>query len=290
MTQNPKNQYSRLQRLQMGAYRTYAAALQAMPIDRSFYDQWTATVTEVIDVAACVKRITLHAREFTFFTPNAPDEYFGLIIPPVGAPLTMPNVSRMDVRAAIAAIPEPTRPYLRFYTIRHHRPVMGEIDVDIVTHGDAGPGSAWALSVSAGDRCGYRVGSGAYVPPKQGEHHLLIADETALPAVAAIADALRTDSTTHNRVTALVELPDDGHATDYTPPFASTTLYRGHNVPGSALLPALPSMDLPPLTYAWVCGESALATGARRHLVKTLNMPRRNVMFSGYWKRGVARS
>lgn len=281
--------YSRLERFQMGAYRAYAAALQAMPMDRTFYDQWIATVKNVTDVAGCVKRITLHAKQFAVFTPNGPDEYFGLIMPPAGVPLTMPDVSRMDVRAAIAAIPEPARPDLRFYTIRHHRPAVGEIDVDIVTHGDAGPGSAWALRVAPGDRCGYRVGSGAYIPPAEGEHHLLIADETALPAVAAIADTLRDHPETHDRVTALVELPDDEHATDYKPPFPSTTFYRGHNAPGSALLPELQSLTLPPLTYAWVCGESALATGARRHLVKTLGMPRRSVMFSGYWKLGAAR-
>ena len=36
------------------------------------------------------------------------------------------------------------RPDVRTYTIRHLRAAAGEIDVDFVDHGDAGPASAWA--------------------------------------------------------------------------------------------------------------------------------------------------
>ena len=40
--------------------------------------------------------------------------------------------------------------------------------------------------------------------------------------------------------------------------------------------------------YAWIAGESAVVTTLRRHLVKELDMDRRQVAFMGYWRRGVA--
>lgn len=40
--------------------------------------------------------------------------------------------------------------------------------------------------------------------------------------------------------------------------------------------------------YAWIAGESKVATGLRRQLVKELGMDRRQVAFMGYWREGVA--
>ena len=43
------------------------------------------------------------------------------------------------------------------------------------------------------------------------------------------------------------------------------------------------------LDYAWLCGESGLATSLRRHLVQEIGMDKRAITFSGYWKLGAAR-
>lgn len=282
-------QYKTLERIQMSAYRRLAAATQALPKDRKSYDQWAMTVTAVVDVAACVKRITFTADEFRDFNPLGADEYFGLLMPAVGQALVMPDVNTINVRAAIQQIPELERPELRWYTVRTHRPEVGEIDVDIVTHGDSGPGSAWALAAQVGDQAGIRCGSASYDPPEAGNQQLLIGDETALPAIAAIADAVRAVGCSTDTIRALIEIPDEDHATPLDAPFEVTQVVRGTEKPGSLLVPTLQEMTLPELDYAWACGESALATGARRHLVKTLGMPRRSVMFSGYWKLGAAR-
>lgn len=64
---------------------------------------------------------------------------------------------------------------------------------------------------------------------------------------------------------------------------------RGSDEPGSAVLKAIQSKALSAVEYAWACGESALATGVRRHLVKDRGVDRKAIMFSGYWKVGSAR-
>ena len=55
--------------------------------------------------------------------------------------------------------------------------------------------------------------------------------------------------------------------------------------PASATAPDLTA----DLDYAWLCGESGLATSLRRHLVQEVGMDKRSITFSGYWKLGAAR-
>lgn len=40
--------------------------------------------------------------------------------------------------------------------------------------------------------------------------------------------------------------------------------------------------------HAHAIGESALATGARRHLIQERGVPKRHVDFVGYWRQGRA--
>ena len=55
--------------------------------------------------------------------------------------------------------------------------------------------------------------------------------------------------------------------------------------PGEGALAALLSRSAAdPRAYAYVVGESALATGGRRHL-HAAGLPKNRITFSGYWKR-----
>ena len=64
---------------------------------------------------------------------------------------------------------------------------------------------------------------------------------------------------------------------------------RGDAAPGSAVLDVLAQEPIPGLGYAWICGERALATGTRKHLVGERGVHRRKVMFSSFWQLGQAR-
>lgn len=108
---------------------------------------------------------------------------------------------------------------------------------------------------------------------------LLVADETALPALSAILEA----ETRHAHV--FVEVPDESYRID----LEAEWVFRGSSEPGSAVLKAIQDRALSTVDYGWVCGESGLATGVRRHLVKDRGVDRKAIMFSGYWKVGSAR-
>lgn len=275
--------YTRWEKLQLKAVTTYAGAVMAPAPQRTYYDLFEVTVSNVRQVAPQVRRITLTAPQLGQAAPNGPDEYFGLIVPGSSGVLHLPP-PKMNVRSAISAMPEADRPHLRWYTIRELRTAAAELDFDVVLHGDSGPGSAWASRAEPGMQVGVRQGTATYAPPLAGAR-LLIGDETATPAIAAILE----QGPLPEGSLVLVETPDADHLTPLPDVPGLSVLTRGTDAPGSALTTALAQVDTTDLAYAWVCGEQSLATGIRRTLVKERGMDRKSVLFSGYWKLGSPR-
>jgi NADPH-dependent ferric siderophore reductase len=116
-------------------------------------------------------------------------------------------------------IPEPERGHMRTYTVRAVRGAGADtrIVVDLVLHpadGEPGPGSAWAERASVGDRLvmiaprrGVEYG-GIEFAPGTARELLLVADETAVPAVCSVLEDLDDDACG----TALLEVPVSGDA------------------------------------------------------------------------------
>ena len=276
-----------LDRVAMKAATTYARLTMASPIYREGDAQFEMTVAAVSDIGGGMRRITFVADELRDFRLVGADEYFGLLMPRAGAALTLPDASRENVRAAIADMPEGERPDLRWYTIRAHHALNGTIDVDVVTHGDSGPGSAWACTARVGDRVGFRSGGALFRGHECEGPMVLVADETALPALAAILDA---HPQVVNRATIHVEVADRAVLAAYAFGGADVHVHdRTDGVPGSAVLPALRAAELGTIAYAWLCGESGMVTEGRRQLVRHAGADRRHVLFSGYWKLGQQR-
>lgn len=283
-------------KLLFAAARLYSKGTMAETAERQGHVQHEMTVVGVEDLNEVVRRVTFVAPELKIFELAAPDEFFGLLFPGESGTLTLPDGERANVRAAITDLPEEDRPGLRWYTIRAHRPEVGEIDVDIITHGTAGPGSAWTLSAQVGDVVGFRSGGGLYRGFEYDGTQLLVADETAVPALAAILDERDRRGLGDEVLRLHVEVPSadvlDGMGLDARIASGAVRVHaRGSADPGTVVEAALREApdQTAGLDYAWLCGESALATGLRRHLVKDLGVDKHHVLFSGYWKLGAAR-
>jgi len=253
--------------------------------ERRGYHQWPMSVAAVDRPAECVRRFTFRADEFATMPRLGVDESFGLMMPLAGKQFVMPDAGRLNARSAIQAMPEETRPEMRWYSIRALDAERGELTADVVLHGDSGPGSAWAARAESGEIVGFRSGAAEYVAPLAGENQLLIADETAVPALAAIADSLADTS----GVEAIIEIPDQRYLAELDLPIPLTVLRRGNQPPGRMALDRLVESPPADVRSAWVCGESGMVTGLRRHLVTAAGLDRRSVHFSGYWKVGRAR-
>lgn len=278
-------------RVVLGAARVYARRTMADYAERAEESQFEVTVTRVVELNPVMRRITLSAPEIRDYSLLGPDEYFGLLMPGADGRLHLPDPERSNVRAAVSEMPEDEQPGLRWYTIRSIRRSEGEVDVDIVTHGDSGPGSAWATSARVGDTAGFRSGGALYSSFDQARQ-LLVADETALPALLAILEerSRRGLPGLGEGVEAHVEVPSSSVLDGMDVPTDVVVHLRGSAAPGTAVLVALAESPASSagLDYAWLCGESGLATSLRRHLVQQ-GMDKRQITFSGYWKLGAAR-
>lgn len=219
------------------------------------------------------------------------------------------------------------RPPMRTYTIRALRPEAAEVDVDFVLHGETGPASRWALNARPGERlqmtapnAGFQGDPAGYEwkPPAKLSHVLLIADETALPALAGILEDLAARPAPP-RTQAFVEIPDpdDALPTVTWPGLDLAWMPRGPAAHGARMIEALATAEVPaaaqaaPLEtvgdidiesvlpwerasqaaagfYAWVAGESAAVMAIRRDLVQTRGLDRRSINLMGYWRLGRA--
>ncbi len=269
-----------VEKLQYKAYDAYLSRSMAITPSKTDFVQFEMAVVSVKDLSDRVRRITFAADGFKDYVLTGPDEYFALLMPRDGQ-LHLPQ-ERLNVRAAIAKMPEAEQPEIRWYTVRAHRPGAGEIDVDIVLHGDAGPGSAWACRAAEGQVVGFRSGAAPYDPTRFGGPRLFVADETAVPALAAILER-------ESGATVYVEVPDQSCLASFEGDVDLHVVLRGDAAPGEAVVKSLREADLSGFAYAWVCGESGLATGVRRYLTGEVGMDKRSVFFSGYWKVGEAR-
>ena len=241
------------------------------------------TVRQVRELTPHLVRITLAAASLSGFLDDGPDQRFKLILPRAGQPRPLlPDPG--DWFGSLQAMPADTRPVIRTYTIRYARPERGEVDVDIVLHGDSGPASAWAGRAAVGDEVGIYAAWGEYEAPPDADWQLLVADHTALPAAAAI---LERQAPSGQRILVLLEVLDAAEQLPLSaPPGAEVRwLHTGTGQPGAALTQAVHDLDLPTGPgYAWVCADATTATAVRRELVSHRRMPSNAVMFMGYWR------
>ncbi len=183
-------------------------------------------------------------------------------------------------------LPKGTRPVIRNYTVRDYRTDPCELDIDFVVHGTEGVAGPWSATAQPGAEVAFIDQGCGFVPSPSADWTLLLGDETGLPAVAGILRDLPRSAVGH----AIVELPDERDRQDLAAPEGFTVHWLERSAgdpPGSAALPALHALDVPAgAVQAFVVGESSVATGARRHLVTERGVPKTDVTFCGYWRRG----
>ena len=63
--------------------------------------------------------------------------------------------------------------------------------IDFVVHGDVGVAGRWARHAAVGDRMPFVGPTGGYWPSTSCDWHLMVGDESALPAIAASLEQVR---------------------------------------------------------------------------------------------------
>lgn len=229
-------------------------------------------------------RITLGGPELEGFTSPGFDDHMKLFFPD---PQT--GVLKLPTAGPDGPIwPEGPKPVARDYTPHHHDPVAGTLQVDFALH-EAGPATAWAREAEPGDLLGVGGPRGSFIVPTNFDWHLLIGDDTALPAIARRLAELPADA----RVLVLAEV--DAPADQVPLPTAARAqvvwVHRESPAAGNEppLLAALRATSLPTGAFhAWIGCESAAAKALRAHLVQDCQANPQWIRASGYWRRGAA--
>ena len=120
----------------------------------------------------------------------ATDAYVNLAFPPEAASYSGvfdPAV----IRADHARHEWPAR---RRFTVRSWDQIARHLTIDFVVHGDEGVAGRWASSAAIGDVLVFDGPAGGYRPEPTADWHLLVGDESALPAIAASVEALPPDA------------------------------------------------------------------------------------------------
>lgn len=222
-----------------------------------------------------MRRIRFVGAELAGIAWNGPAGHLKLIFPLPG---------QTEVVAPTPDGPRPTT--MRTYTPRRIDATAPSIEIDFVLHGE-GPASSWAEQAQPGQALVMMGPAPGQKIDPEAAWHVLIGDDTALPAIETLLEALPPTVP----VSTFIEVV----AADETRPLPGSPQAQHHWLPrgedpqraGEALLAALS-------TFAWPAGPGRVYIGCeaqamrrvREAVIAASGLERRRVTGRGYWQLG----
>lgn len=221
---------------------------------------WMLRVLKAFDVTPHMRRVQLTADNLDEFQPRPAQEIVLQLAQDDG---------------------EPAR---RHYTIRRFDRGTKIIDIDFVLHGHRTPGVAWALDAKPGDALDIRGPRGRIALDVAADWHLFLGDETAIPAIFALLEALPAQS----RAFAFIEIGDDQErqSVEAAARLDLKFLSRDGASPGpnDILADALAGFSFPTgRGQAFTLGETSNIRRVRHALIER-GLNRDQIYSEGYWR------
>ena len=204
------------------------------------------------------------------------DSYVNVAIPPADSSYEAPFA--LD---DLKELPREQRPFRRRITVRRWNQDTRRLTLEFVTHGDEGVAGPWAARAQAGDALVFTGPAGAYNPDPAADWHLMVGDESALPAIAASVEAVPPG------VPVVVRLICDGpeYEIALTSPGDLDLAWVHRPDP---LADAVAALEFPAgRAHAFVHGEAEEIRDVRRHLLADRGLDAERLSCSPYWKRGL---
>jgi NADPH-dependent ferric siderophore reductase len=250
-------------------------------------------IVRVTDLTPGMRRITLGGEQLRAFTSangfrqpafdsTGFDDHIRLVFRyPGHAEPVLPVQTEKGVD-----LPKAPRPLTRVYTVRRWDPEAGELDVDFVKHG-IGVGTTWAYRAQPGDRIHFYGPSASGTLVHDADWLLVAGDDTAIPAIARLLDELPE----HARAQIFIEIAEDSHRLELRslPHVEVTWLVRGGAEAGTTTLlrdAVRNSAWWDGRVFAWFAAEHTAVRDLRRHLLEARGVPKVDIEFVGYWRRG----
>jgi len=229
-------------------------------------------------------RIVVETPDLEGFSSPGYDDHVKLFFAPANAELAMPQPGPNGLEFPEGA----PRPEGRDYTPRHFDPETNRLTLDFVIHGD-GIATSWAASARPGDKVGVGGPRASFLVRGEPDWHLLVGDETALPAIGRRIEELGTGS----RIIAVIEIANAAERQSFETgaDLHIDWIERDGIAAGmdDRLLLAIRNLSLPEGSgYAFIAGEAATSKAIRKHLVEERGMSGDHVKAAGYWQLGEA--
>jgi NADPH-dependent ferric siderophore reductase len=242
------------------------------------------TVVRTERMAPRMVRVVLDGDGLAGFTPTGrTDQYVNALFLPPGSPWTVP----FDPDEVKAGPPE-HRPRGRRETVRRWDAERGELTLELVTHGDVGLAGRWASRARPGDRLQLTGPNGGYAPDPRASGHLMVGDESALPAIAASLE--RVPAGVAVAAVVVVDGPDDEVPLPTAGDLTLRWVHRRHEPGGheERVVAAVAALDLPDgWVQPFVHGEAGEVRAVRRHLRTERGLDVAGASISPYWRRGL---
>ncbi|MBW0445079.1 siderophore-interacting protein [bacterium M00.F.Ca.ET.228.01.1.1] len=229
-------------------------------------------------------RVTFSGEDLHDFMSASFDDHIKVFFPEPGA--DKPVLPHAGPDGPV--FPEGRRPTARDFTPRRFDPEARELDIEFAMH-EAGPAATWAAQAKAGQYLGIGGPRGSLVIPTAFDWHLLIGDDTALPAIARRLEELPAGK----RVATVIEVADPSARIEFRTQaeLHPVWAYRNNEATrGEALLQAVRATYLPEEGegYVWAAGEAATMRAIRYHLCTERGVDKSRIRAASYWKQGAA--
>jgi NADPH-dependent ferric siderophore reductase len=213
-------------------------------------------VVRVEDVGAHFKRITFAGESLADFVSASFDDHVKFMLDADGS--------------------DPVR---RDYTPRRYDTAARELTLEFALHGE-GRTAQWAAQAKPGQQASIGGPRGSFIVPLDYDWHLLVGDETALPAIHRRLEELPAGT----RAIVVLDVPDAADRRD----LRSAAELGVQWVSGAdAMLAAVRVLALPAGEgYSWCAGEASAMASLRRVLVEEKGLDRHAMRVAAYWKRG----
>jgi NADPH-dependent ferric siderophore reductase len=229
-------------------------------------------------------RVVVGGPELALFSANQySDAYVKVVFLRPGVQYPRP----LDLEAIRQRLDPKDWPQQRTYTVRAWNVEALELTIDFVVHGDQGLAGPWARTAAAGDEFLFIGPGGGYAPQPEADWHLLIGDESALPAIAATLERLPATAVGH----VLLEVDGEAQEQSLAAPEGMRVrwVHHGARPLGAALVEALAALPFPDgEVQAFVHGEAGVVKELRRVLRLERGLAQSQLSISGYWRLGAS--